>query len=44
MDGGIHSRRRAADNLGVQDAEAEFTRWLDEEERILRTRRQAGGA
>lgn len=27
---GIHSRRRAADNLGVGDPESEFTRWLEE--------------
>ncbi|MBI5288557.1 MAG: phage portal protein [Chloroflexi bacterium] len=27
---GIHSRRRAADNLGVGDPEAEFVRWLEE--------------
>jgi len=31
---GIHSRRRAADNLGVGDPEAEFARWL-EERRLL---------
>ena len=31
---GIHSRRRAAANLGVADPEAEFTRWL-EERRLL---------
>jgi hypothetical protein len=28
---GIHSRRRAADELGVEDPEAEFTRWLEEQ-------------
>jgi Phage portal protein, SPP1 Gp6-like len=28
---GIHSRRRAADNLGVEDPEAEFRRWLEEQ-------------
>jgi hypothetical protein len=27
---GIHSRRRAMENLGVQDPEAEFSRWLEE--------------
>ncbi len=32
---GIHSRRRAADELGVADPETEFARWLEEE-------RQAG--
>ncbi|UCH87107.1 MAG: hypothetical protein JSU97_01550 [Dehalococcoidia bacterium] len=29
---GIHSRRRAADELGVQDPETEFERWLEEEQ------------
>jgi hypothetical protein len=28
---GIHSRRRAADELGVADPDAEFSRWLEEE-------------
>jgi hypothetical protein len=28
---GIHSRRRAMQNLGVDDPEAEFERWLEEE-------------
>ncbi|MEX2227948.1 MAG: phage portal protein [Dehalococcoidia bacterium] len=28
---GIHSRRRAADELGVEDPESEFRRWLDEQ-------------
>jgi hypothetical protein len=27
---GIHSRRRAADELGVEDPEAEFVRWVEE--------------
>ncbi|HXK33264.1 MAG TPA: phage portal protein [Dehalococcoidia bacterium] len=27
---GIHSRRRAADELGVEDPETEFRRWLEE--------------
>jgi hypothetical protein len=27
---GIHSRRRAADELGVEDPEAEFARWVVE--------------
>ncbi len=31
---GIHSRRRAADELGVADPDAEFGRWLEEQERI----------
>jgi hypothetical protein len=31
VDAGIHSRRRAADELGVADPETEFARWLEEE-------------
>jgi hypothetical protein len=31
VEAGIHSRRRAADELGVEDPETEFTRWLEEE-------------
>ncbi|MGB2694975.1 MAG: phage portal protein [Dehalococcoidia bacterium] len=31
---GIHSRRRAADELGVADPDLEFTRWLEEQERL----------
>jgi hypothetical protein len=34
---GIHSRRRAADELGVEDPEGEFRRWLEEQ------RLEAGG-
>ncbi len=33
---GIHSRRRAADELGVADPEAEFGRWLEEQASIAR--------
>jgi hypothetical protein len=36
VEAGIHSRRRAADELGVADPETEFARWLEE-------RRMAGG-
>jgi len=32
---GIHSRRRAMDELGVVDPESEFERWLEERGRIL---------
>ena len=32
---GIHSRRRAMDEIGVKDAEGEFKRWLEEREAIL---------
>ena len=31
---GIHSRRRAADALGVEDPEGEFARWLEEQGKI----------
>ena len=34
VEAGIHSRRRAADELGVADPDAEFGRWLEEQERI----------
>lgn len=37
---GIHSRRRAMDELGVQDPEAEFKLWLEEREAILRMNKQ----
>ncbi len=33
---GIHSRRRAMDEVGVQDPEMEFQRWLEERGAILR--------
>ena len=33
---GIHSRRRAMDELGVKDPEGEFNHWLEEREAILR--------
>jgi hypothetical protein len=31
---GIHSRRRAAGELGVEDPDSEFTRWLEEEGKV----------
>ncbi len=34
VDAGIHSRRRAAAELGVTDPEEEFRRWIDERERL----------
>ncbi len=34
---GIHSRRRAMANLGVDDPEAEFTRWLEEKRQEIGT-------
>jgi hypothetical protein len=33
---GIHSRRRAADELGVADPEGEFARWLEEQSALVR--------
>lgn len=36
---GIHSRRRAMDEVGVEDPETEFNRWLEERELILRMNR-----
>jgi hypothetical protein len=32
---GIHSRRRAMDEVGVKDPEAEFSHWLEEKKQIL---------
>ena len=32
---GIHSRRRAMDEIGVRDPDAEFQRWLEERRTIL---------
>jgi len=37
---GIHSRRRAMDELGVKDPEMEFDRWLEEREAILRMNKE----
>lgn len=37
---GIHSRRRAMDEVGVKDPEMEFNRWLEERETILRMNKQ----
>ena len=37
---GIHSRRRAMDELGVKDPEYEFNRWLEERETILRMNKE----
>jgi hypothetical protein len=37
---GIHSRRRAMDELGIQDPEGEFKRWLEEREAILKMNRE----
>ncbi len=37
---GIHSRRRAMDEVGVKDPEMEFKRWLEERETILRMNKE----
>ena len=37
---GIHSRRRAMDELGIQDPENEFARWLEERETILKMNKE----
>jgi len=37
---GIHSRRRAMDELGIRDPDSEFERWLEERETILKMNRQ----
>jgi hypothetical protein len=31
VEAGIHSRRRAADELGVEDPEGELRRWQEEQ-------------
>jgi hypothetical protein len=33
---GLHSRRRAMDEIGIRDPESEFQRWLEERETILK--------
>ena len=37
---GIHSRRRAMEEVGVKDPEMEFNRWLEERETILRMNKE----
>jgi len=37
---GIHSRRRAMDEIGVKDPEMEFGRWLEERETILKMNKE----
>ncbi|MEK7354305.1 MAG: phage portal protein, partial [Chloroflexota bacterium] len=41
---GIHSRRRAMDELDVKDPEMEFSRWLEERETILRMNKELNSA
>ncbi len=37
---GIHSRKRAMEEVGVKDPEHEFNRWLEERETILRMNKE----
>jgi len=37
---GVHSRRTAMDEMGIQDPDGEFTRWLDERQKILEMNRE----
>jgi hypothetical protein len=37
---GVHSRRTAMDEIGIQDPDEEFSRWLEERERILEMNRE----
>jgi len=41
---GIHSRRRAMDEVGVKDPEMEFSRWLEERETILKMNKELNSA
>jgi hypothetical protein len=37
---GVHSRRTAMDELGIQDPDEEFNRWLEERKKILEMNRE----
>lgn len=37
---GVHSRRRAMDELGIEDPETEFENWLEERKRILQMNKE----
>ena len=37
---GVHSRRTSMDEMGIQDPDSEFTRWLEEREKILEMNRE----
>ena len=37
---GVHSRRRAMDEIGIQDPDQEFDNWLEERKRILQMNRE----
>jgi hypothetical protein len=40
---GIHSRRRAMDEMGIENPDVEFERWLEEEMRLPLTQRKMTG-
>jgi hypothetical protein len=37
---GVHSRRTAMDEMGIQDPDEEFNRWLEERQKILQMNRE----
>jgi hypothetical protein len=37
---GVHSRRTSMDEMGIQDPDQEFTRWLEERKKILEMNRE----
>jgi hypothetical protein len=39
---GIHSRKRAMDEVGVKDPETEFKHWLEEQKEIKELGREKG--
>ena len=39
---GVHSRRTAMNEMGIQDPDEEFNRWLEEREKILEMNQQFG--
>jgi len=39
---GVHSRRWAMDELGIQDPDSEFSRWLEERQSILKMNKENG--
>ncbi|MDO8578403.1 MAG: phage portal protein [Dehalococcoidales bacterium] len=39
---GVHSRRWAMDELGIQDPDSEFSRWLEERQSILKMNKDNG--
>jgi hypothetical protein len=37
---GVHSRRTSMDEMGIQDPDQEFARWLEERKKILEMNRE----